>query len=318
MITYSIGIPAFKSLFLKECIDSVLAQTYANFELIIINDCSPNPVENIINSFNDPRIRYFKNDVNVGALNVIDNWNNCLNVAEGEFFILLGDDDKLLPTYLEEFNTLIDKYNTLDVYHCRSYIINEQSESIRITPINPEFEDIYDYITSCITSQREQFISDFVYRRSTLILNGGFYKLPLAWISDYLSSYIACGDKGIAHTNKIVFNYRVNSGNITSTGGMEHKREASIRYFSWIKSFLEGEPDDQDSLLKRITLERAYVKALRMEQINFIRQTIGKRSFLQGIYQCFKDREKYNITLNDFVASVLSSLNDKLLTKKSR
>jgi len=316
MVKFSIGIPAFKSLFLKECIESVLTQTYTNFELIIIDDCSPNPVPAVVQSFKDPRITYSRNNKNVGAMEVIDNWNNCLNIATGEYFILLGDDDKLSPTYLEEFLKLIQKYPDLDVYHCRSYIINEESKPIRLTPVNPEFEDSYDYITSCLLSQREQFISDFVYRTSTLLKNGGFFKLPLAWISDYLSSFVASGNKGIAHTNEAVFNYRVNSGNITSTGSIEAKRQASIIYFDWIKKFIAAEPSDTLTQLKRQALQLALQKSLHREKINVIRQIIGKNSLFGGIYQCYKDREKYNISVRDFFASLLSSISDKLDSKR--
>ena len=105
---YSIGIPAFKARFLKECIDSILSQTFNDFELIIINDCSPDEILKIVNEYNDSRIKYYENESNTGAENVIDNWNKCLGLAKGDFFILMGDDDKLEPNYLEEFNNLIN------------------------------------------------------------------------------------------------------------------------------------------------------------------------------------------------------------------
>lgn len=59
---FSITIPAFKAKFLKECIDSVLSQTYKNFEVIIVNDASPEDLTSIVNQYDDPRIRYFINE----------------------------------------------------------------------------------------------------------------------------------------------------------------------------------------------------------------------------------------------------------------
>jgi glycosyltransferase involved in cell wall biosynthesis len=67
LIKFSILIPVYKSKYLKECIDSILMQTFNNFELIILNDDSPEDIDNIVSSYQDNRIRYYKNDKNVGA-----------------------------------------------------------------------------------------------------------------------------------------------------------------------------------------------------------------------------------------------------------
>ena len=64
----SIGIPAYKATYLKEAIDSVLNQTYTKFELIIVNDKSPENIEEIISTYNDKRIRYYKNEDNLCRL----------------------------------------------------------------------------------------------------------------------------------------------------------------------------------------------------------------------------------------------------------
>ena len=97
---FTIGIPAYKSTFLKECIDSILAQDYSNFELIIVNDASPEDIDSIVSSYNDKRIRYYKNERNFGAEHVVDNWNKCLAYATGDYFVLMGDDDKMELDFL--------------------------------------------------------------------------------------------------------------------------------------------------------------------------------------------------------------------------
>ena len=62
----SIIVPVYKvEDYLCRCIDSVLAQTMKDFELIIVNDCSKDSTEKIIKSYTDPRIRYFKNKENL-------------------------------------------------------------------------------------------------------------------------------------------------------------------------------------------------------------------------------------------------------------
>ena len=84
-IKYSVTVPACKAQFLAECIDSILAQTYKNFELIIVNDASPQDLDSIVSKYDDPRIRYYKNKVGFGAEHVVGNWNKCLEYATGDY-----------------------------------------------------------------------------------------------------------------------------------------------------------------------------------------------------------------------------------------
>jgi len=70
-IKFSVTVPAYKAQFLSECIDSILAQTYKNFEVIIVNDASPHDLDSIVKKYDDPRIHYYKNKVGFGAEHVV-------------------------------------------------------------------------------------------------------------------------------------------------------------------------------------------------------------------------------------------------------
>ncbi|SFD15837.1 glycosyltransferase family 2 protein [Flavobacterium phragmitis] len=292
---YSIGIPAFKGQYLTECIESILSQSFTDFELIVVNDCSPDGIFDIIKKNDDPRIRYYENEVNIGAEHVIDNWNKCLSFAKGDFFILMGDDDKMSPDYLSEFNKLIDKYPDLDIFHCRIKVIDEKSQEVELSNCCPEYEDTDNYILNCIEGRSEQFISDFVYRKSTLLSNGGFYKLPLAWSSDYISAFIACGNKGIAYTSSPVFFYRKHQSNITSTSSLELKRIAIIGMENWIEKYLNTSKKNSHPLTA------AFKKFEQENKEAFIQQMIG-RSRLNGLYLCIVNRKLFKIYVVNFIS----------------
>ncbi len=69
----SVILPAYNAeRFLKEAIDSILAQTYTNFELIVLNDGSTDRTEEIILSYDDPRIRYIKNETNLKLIKTLN------------------------------------------------------------------------------------------------------------------------------------------------------------------------------------------------------------------------------------------------------
>ena len=94
----SICIPAYKgAVVLAATIESVLAQTFADFELVIIDDNSPDDTASLVAGYADPRIRFLRNPTNLGPQG---NWNRCLEEARGTYFKLLPQDDLLAPDCL--------------------------------------------------------------------------------------------------------------------------------------------------------------------------------------------------------------------------
>ena len=92
---------------LPRAVNSVLNQTYQNFELIIVNDGSTDNTEDVCRSFSDHRIKYHKQTPNRGMLAAM---NKALDLATGDYVAMLGDDDELVPqameTALAEFHRL--------------------------------------------------------------------------------------------------------------------------------------------------------------------------------------------------------------------
>jgi glycosyltransferase involved in cell wall biosynthesis len=304
---FSIGIPAFKSAFLKECINSILMQTFKEFELIIINDASPDPIDEIISIFEDSRIQYYKNEQNVGAKDVVNNWNKCLDLAKGDYFILMGDDDKLEPNYLEEFDLLIKKYPHLDIFHCRSKIINGQSEIIALTPSWPEYENIYDNIWHRIKGFRLQYISDFVYKTQALKDKKGFYYLPLAWGSDDITAYSQIGNKGIAHTNNCLLNYRNSPITISNSGNIDLKLLAIEGERKWFDEFLSSS--------KPMGIDKVVFSQIKILLPNYFKNkrkaTLSmeyKKHFFRGILMSFSEIKNKRMTYKEFFSVTLFAL----------
>ena len=290
---YSIAIPAYKSKFLQECIISVLSQTYEDFELIIVNDASPERIDEIVSEFNDQRIKYFINNENCGAVNLVDNWNKCLQYASGDFFICMGDDDRLLPNCLEEYNNLISEYPYLNIYHGWTEIIDENSEIITMQEPRPLTECVYSMMWNR-WKYRNQYIGDFLFRTDALKSTGGFYKLPLAWGSDDITTYIIAKDKGIANTQTPVFQYRRNSYTISSVGNSEWKLIAIKEDYIWSKEFLKNPPSDMISKVYWDNLcTMAYPRYQRRK-----RNTLEK-DIINGGYKrlafWFRKKKKYDI-----------------------
>lgn len=245
MMKFSITIPAYKRVFLHEAIASCLAQTYADFELVIVDDDSPEDLFAVVKEFHDERIRYYRNEKNCGAIDVVDNWNKCLEYAEGDYIICMGDDDRLLPNYLTEYVNLMEKYPNLGVYHAWTELIDEHSNYVDIQSPRPEWESEYSLLWNRWNGRNKQYIGDFCFNVKRLRENGGFYKLPLAWSSDDITAVIAARKEGIANTQCVTFQYRVSLQTITNQGRYDVKVKAIDMERQWYKEFLQNCPNDE-------------------------------------------------------------------------
>lgn len=98
--------------YLKEAIGSILSQTFANFELVILDDCPFDDRENIIKQYNDPRIRYYKNTENQG---ISDARNRLLELAKGEYLAVFDHDDISVINRLELQSKYLDEHPGIGV-----------------------------------------------------------------------------------------------------------------------------------------------------------------------------------------------------------
>ena len=120
--------------FIAESIQSVLNQTYTNWELIIIDDCSSDDTDQIIESFNDERIKYLKNEKNCGAALTR---NRGLREARGEWIAFLDSDDLWMPEKLEHQIDFMKK-NGYSLSFTEYEKIDEDSKPLNIYVSGPK------------------------------------------------------------------------------------------------------------------------------------------------------------------------------------
>lgn len=125
----SIILPAYNTRedFLRDAIDSVVAQTYQHWELLVIDDSTTDPVEKIVKSYNDDRIKYFRNPCNLG---MAETRNRGLELATGEFIAFLDHDDIWLPDKLTQQLKVIKSSNCNMVYSPVSFFGDKTWDSV--------------------------------------------------------------------------------------------------------------------------------------------------------------------------------------------
>ncbi|MFT3992672.1 MAG: glycosyltransferase family 2 protein [Dysgonomonas sp.] len=159
--------------YLAEAIDSIIAQTYSDWELIIINDGSTDDSENIILSYKDSRIKYSKNTQNRG---LIYTRNKMIELASGEYLAFLDSDDIAYPERLKHQIDFLDKNPDYGLCGTWSEMINEQGSKIKKLQLSDQNDEI-----QCTLLFSSTFVQSSIMIRKQLLIEHPYdEKYPLA------------------------------------------------------------------------------------------------------------------------------------------
>lgn len=244
---YSFVLPAFKKRFLKDAIDSILHQTYTDFELIIVDDCSPENLFEIVSEYSDARLSYFRNETNIGSVDLVAQWNHSLEFASGEYVILASDDDVYDRDFLKIMDDLSVKYPKVNVLRPRIEWIDESFHTLWVENWIGEIKTDYisheQYMDFFAREVIGPGIPQYVFKRQALIDKGGFISFPLAWCSDDAIVSLMSRGNGMALSNSILFHFRTWSSSITGQKSSFQvickKIDAIVEYSSFLDSDTE-------------------------------------------------------------------------------
>ena len=125
----TVGIPTYnRAHWLRESIQSVLAQNYTDFRLIVSDNASDDDTPDVVRSFNSGRIHYVRSERNVGA---IANLNRLIALADTDFLVLLPDDDVLYPDHLGAVVEVLERRATVGLVHTAFDVIDARSDVTR-------------------------------------------------------------------------------------------------------------------------------------------------------------------------------------------
>jgi len=177
--TVSVCMPVYNgSAYIAKSIESVLAQTYKDFCLIILDNCSTDGTPDIIRNFKDSRIKYIRNEKNLG---LVGNHNRCIDVSETKYVNVWHDDDIMMPENLEKKISILEKNNHVGLTFSNVEFIDEEGKEL---PYKWNKECATDYMENGKILFRKYlqtmpvgalfFIGSVVARKECLIRAGGF------------------------------------------------------------------------------------------------------------------------------------------------
>lgn len=253
----SVVMPAYNAeKYIGKSIDSILNQTYGDFEFIIINDGSKDSTKEIILSYSDNRIVYLENEINSG---IVVTLNKGLEYATGEYIARMDADDIAVAERLEKQIEFMEKNKDVGVLGTGICIFGEDvHEQVRVFTTNPEQLKAELIFNSCIAHPTVMM------RSNILKSNGLSYDLEYAGAEDYNLWWKIAKISQIATIPDLLVKYRIHSSQIT--------KKKDEKYYKMMKKLMEE----------------------RFSDIGFKSSDIEKKVFMKyclGEYETFSQKE---------------------------
>ncbi len=191
-----------KEEYLRESIESILNQTFTDFEFIILDDCSSNNVEEIVKSYGDDRIRFYRNSENLG---IAKSRNKLMDLARGEYSALMDNDDISHPERLKKQVDFLD--NNPDISILSTAYETFPEKHIIVHPKSVRYLDLF---RCCVITH-----PSVMYRTGSLREYKLKYKESYICSQDYELWARAIRYLKIANLDSVLLRYRLNTKSIT-------------------------------------------------------------------------------------------------------
>lgn len=306
-ILISVLMPVYNgSDFLNEAIDSILNQTYSNFELIIIDDGSNDKSIDIIRSYKDQRIKLYQNENNKGLIYTL---NKGLSLANGKYIARMDADDICLPNRLEVQINFLESNPEIAILGGSFIYLNTNFE--KHFPLSDEKIRV-------LLLERTSFAHPCVVLRKSAIEEKKLsYDERYNFAEDYhLWTMASITNLKMANLDDVLIYYRQHTNQISSAK-FEQQKEITdkIRLEYWSYFFEKYLDKEEISLIISIEKRYSLSKLLLFEKITKINALhhifdikLFNRYILDLLYKCF-DRE--NILKFTFLVKCLSKISSK-------
>ncbi|MCJ2276094.1 glycosyltransferase [Acinetobacter baumannii] len=300
----SVVLPAYNAeLYLKEAIDSVLSQTFTDFELIILNDGSIDRTEEIILSYNDSRIVYVKNEKNLGLIGTL---NKGINLAKGKYIARMDADDICLPERFKKQVDFLEKNNEIDLIGTNAIKINNNGDRIGVINMPASDHDI-----KMMLFIQSPFIHPSIMGRTT-VFRSFEYEKEFYRVEDYMLWIRMSQNSKFHNINEFLLKYRYldNSESKLLNKNYSKKRDALINIYRILFlnnniSFSEDELKTYSSSMVRYCakdidfekLSKIYFRIISKLNNREIKNNLGYRWIISFLFNPKKILQYINLFL---------------------
>lgn len=191
--------------YIKECVTSILAQTYADFNLLVLDNDSTDGTLQWLHTISDKRLQIYPSSF---SLSIEENWKRIKDVPRNEFMTMIGHDDILLPGYLQEMSMLIKKHPNAGLYQSHFDYIDEKGKFVRDCQPMAEEQGADEFLSCQFQRKIDSTGTGYMIRSLVFDKLGGmpshYPNLIFAdfqlWVSAMLTAYKATSPKNVFPT----------------------------------------------------------------------------------------------------------------------
>ena len=241
--------------YLVRCIESILEQTYSNFEFLIIDDKSSDNTLEIIKNYQltDSRIKILENDKNLGATL---SFNRGLDICQGKYVARMDSDDISLSDRLEKQVEIFESWNDLEVLGAGAILIDHNENEIG----RRQFPSDFNKIKNILKTGVPVFDPSVMMRTSTLKEINGFDN-RLAPADDYhLWLTLFKQKKIISNIDNYLIKYRLHDSNLSKVASREQLRKTFLALKIYNSNFSTDEFFNQKNSLDLTSFEELMIR----------------------------------------------------------
>jgi glycosyltransferase involved in cell wall biosynthesis len=243
----AIVIPAYKSAFLRQVLDSVVSQTCRDFRLYIGDDASPEDLAGIVQEYYDVLpISYHRFEKNLGRTSLMNHWERCIRLGREPWVWLFSDDDLMEPNCVEKFfKELQLTQGRHHLYRFNTNSINNTGRQLSENPPHPQNEAGADFLVARLRGGRTSTAQELVFSRAAWDSIGGFPDFPLGWASDDAFTATLGSQKSIRTIPGARVRWRLSGQNISANNSLGlaiQKLQACREFVEWAADFLKMNP----------------------------------------------------------------------------
>jgi glycosyltransferase involved in cell wall biosynthesis len=284
----SVILPAYNAeAYIRESIESILAQTFTDFEFLIINNASTDRTVEIIESYKDPRIKLITNPTNLG---LIGSLNVGLKAARGKYIARMDHDDRAEPTRFEKEYTYLESHPDIAIVGTWSNIMDSNGKFIRIHK-NPLLNNVIKYELMFGNNLTHPSI---MMRREIILKEGGY---DPEWVNteDYNLYSRIIRKYPLANIPEPLLNYRVHGASLTGESASQaimHKNTKrmirnNVGYYLPIS-------DEEENLITQVLIARLPNPTLKL------RDVLKANKLYKRIHHSFLSKEQSNLSREEY------------------
>lgn len=277
----TIGIPTYNRGhgYMREALESALAQTYPNLEIIVADNCSSDGTGEVVASYADPRIRYFRHEPGIKPN---DNLNFCLHQAQGAYVLLLHDDDKIDPDFVAACMRGLDSEAETGIIRTGVRTIDPKGNLTGEVPNRAGGLSTADYFLAWFEGKTSFYMCNTLHNTRRLKEIGGL-RSKHNLFQDDVAAFTLAARYGRVDVPDVKSNYRVHSGALTKVERIADWCEDSLELLAVM---CELAPEKKDEIRKRGMRYLARVNYARASSIRAFGRRLSAYLLVFRMFGC--------------------------------